>query len=920
MFADRTQRNLLQCLVIVSIFSIRKIRSFLTRPDRDRIGCSQLEHAESGRQWRRELETLIEISGILTQPIEFGRKFDLMLAALARTAGADRAALRTLDQAGTGLTLTTAWPSEISPDGTIPEVALRLTQTDCPMVQAFSKREVLVIGDSNLLENPLPDYYSPLSRSLLICPVQEGERTLGVLGFTSTAVDNFNLQTVRVMTAITSTIGVLMENARLQEERMLSDDKIVRLAQALEFTDDAIVLVDADGSLEYMNTAAQKLAGDTSLVSQRGFDGVEEFDQDGASYQAERAMSQALEGGWSGEVRRLDKDGNRVYISFSTNHVTDSANRPMGHITVGRDVTKNRLMEHDLLQLNREREVEANIGRIVSYPLDMTDVFERFGSEFQKIIPFDRISILSVDIANQTWLMEFKFGDLRLIPEEREPTSFEGSITGMLVRSGSSKIYNSGSPEFSREETYQVKPIPDSTFTSFLGVPLMFGDEIVGVVILARAEKEFTPEEQLLTERIGSLLSGALANRALNTERDDAVIEAIENDARFRQIAENVQGGFWLSDLKPHKVLYASPALEHIWGFPAEILYSEPTKWMELIHPDDRERLNEAAKRAYESGEMYEEFRIIRSDGRQRWIASRGFPIRDENGEVYRIGGFVEDITERKEADLRLAETERMAYVGELSAGVAHEINNPLTSIMLYSQMMLDEDLPESIRSDLQVVSSQAFRAAKIVRSLLHFARKSDPELRPLNIDGLIRRSLEMKSHEFHVNNITVVEDIPLSLPNMMLDEYLIIQVLLNVLTNAEHACVTSHGRGEITVSVSVKDDILRVSIRDDGPGIPADQLGKIFDPFYTTKDVGSGTGLGLSVSLGIISQHDGKIWAESTEGVGTTFHIELPSTIDVSAADWDLDPRSVHGFRQLDDRQTYIGRGRQTGIEVNSG
>ena len=317
---------------------------------------------------------------------------------------------------------------------------------------------------------------------------------------------------------------------------------------------------------------------------------------------------------------------------------------------------------------------------------------------------------------------------------------------------------------------------------------------------------------------------------------------------------------------------------------------------------------------------MYEEFRIIRSDGRQRRIANRGFPIRDENGEVYRIGGFVEDITERKEADLRLAETERMAYVGELSAGVAHEINNPLTSIMLYSQMMLDEDLPESIRSDLQVVSSQAFRAAKIVRSLLHFARKSDPELRPLNIDGLIRRSLEMKSHEFHVNNITVVEDIPLSLPIMMLDEYLIIQVLLNVLTNAEHACVTSHGRGEITVSVSVKDDILRVSIRDDGPGIPADQLGKIFDPFYTTKDVGSGTGLGLSVSLDIISQHDGKIWAESTEGVGTTFHIELPSTIDVSAADWDLDPRSVHGFRQLEDRQTYIGRGRQTGIEVNSG
>ena len=206
-----------------------------------------------------------------------------------------------------------------------------------------------------------------------------------------------------------------------------------------------------------------------------------------------------------------------------------------------------------------------------------------------------------------------------------------------------------------------------------------------------------------------------------------------------------------------------------------------------------------------------------------------------------------------------------------------------LTSIVLYSRMLLDEDLPDAIRSDLQVVSSQAYRAAKIVRNLLQFARKSDPDKRPLSIANLIRRSLEMKSHEFKINNIALVDDIPSDLPLIMMDEHLIIQVLLNVLSNAEQACASAHGRGEITVSAAVENTLIRISIQDDGPGIPADHLSKVFEPFYTTKEVGSGTGLGLSVSLGIMSQHEGKIWAESNLGSGTTFHIEFPVAKDVA-------------------------------------
>ena len=243
-----------------------------------------------------------------------------------------------------------------------------------------------------------------------------------------------------------------------------------------------------------------------------------------------------------------------------------------------------------------------------------------------------------------------------------------------------------------------------------------------------------------------------------------------------------------------------------------------------------------------------------------------------------------------------MAESERLASIGELSAGVAHEINNPLTSIVLYSQMLLDEDLPDSIRKDLKVVSSQAYRAAKIVRNLLQFARKSDPEKRLLNVAGLVRRSLEMKSHEFNINSITVVENIPEGLPPIEVDEHLILQVLLNVLTNAEQACVSAHGKGNITVSASAKGSLIDVMVQDDVPGISSDQIAKIFQPFYTTKETGVGTGLGLSVSHGIISQHGGNIWAESDLGSGTTFHIELPLAEEANSADLGSDslPPSV--------------------------
>lgn len=837
-----------------------------------------------GTQNQRELDVLVKIAEILTQPIGLDLKCNQMLEVLTKTAGADRAALRTVNQEGDGLDLMAHYPSDQVIVSRTPVITLNLSRVDCPMIEAFSTHQVLVIDDSSTLESPLPEYYPPVATSLLVCPVQVGAAITGVLGFISSKRNNFGPETVRLLTAITSTIGVLIENATLLEERLQGDEKIIRLAQALEFTDDAIALFDARGDLEYMNKAAQEFGETLSFSPPDHQPSLPVYSDEEPTTPSGVHLTPALEESWSREIRQLDKAGEKMEISISINDVIDNGSRMVGRITVGRDVTENRQMQRDLLALNREREVESNIAKIVSSPLEMSDVFDRFSKEFANLISFDRLSISGVDLVEQVFTENFLYQPGERSYHLKPGDSYHGTVAGAAVESGRCVVFNTEDSDWQQDLFKSVSPLIGIGINSFMGVPLVSQDRIVGALAVARDGGPYTEQDQERATRIGNLISGALAGYILERAKQRAEAEAAENEARFRQIAENIRGGFYLIKLQPHEVLYISPSTGELWGLSAEDLYQGWSQFRRIVHVDDIERAEAAMHLSWTTGELDIEFRVTLEDGSERWIANRGFPIRDESGELYRMGGFLEDITEKKEADTRLAESERLASIGELSAGVAHEINNPLTSIILYSQMLLDEDVPESIRNDLQVVSSQAYRAAKIVRNLLQFARKSNPEKRPLSIGGLIRRSLEMKSHEFAINSINVIDDIPDDLPPIMMDEHLILQVLLNILTNAEQACASAYGRGSITISASIRSSLVDISIQDDGPGISPEQLAKIFEPFFTTKETGFGTGLGLSVSHGILSQHQGKIWAESELGVGTTMHVELPLTTDAGS------------------------------------
>lgn len=229
------------------------------------------------------------------------------------------------------------------------------------------------------------------------------------------------------------------------------------------------------------------------------------------------------------------------------------------------------------------------------------------------------------------------------------------------------------------------------------------------------------------------------------------------------------------------------------------------------------------------------------------------------------------------QAQQQILQAAKLSALGEIVAGVAHELNNPLTSIMGYAQLLSVKATDEKVRQDLGKIFDESVRAAKIVKSLLSFARKTTPEKGSCNINEIIAKVLQMCTYDLQGNDIQVVTELSSDLPLIMADTNQIQQVLLNIVNNAQQAMSAQEKPRKLRIWTEYDEERLRVEVSDTGPGIEPAKLERIFDPFYTTKAPGKGTGLGLSISYGIVKAHDGDLFVRSLEGEGTTFIVELP-------------------------------------------
>jgi two-component system NtrC family sensor kinase len=223
-----------------------------------------------------------------------------------------------------------------------------------------------------------------------------------------------------------------------------------------------------------------------------------------------------------------------------------------------------------------------------------------------------------------------------------------------------------------------------------------------------------------------------------------------------------------------------------------------------------------------------------------------------------------------------------MAALGQTISGVAHELNNPLATILTWAERLAASETSPDVRRGLDTILQQAERAARIVRNLLTFARKRHTTRTMVDLNAVVRETLALRAYDQRVSNITTIEALAAGLPQVFADPHQIQQVLLNLVINAEQAMLGAHGHGTLVVRTwhDLDRDVVVLEVSDDGPGVPGDMQTKIFDPFFTTKEVGKGTGLGLTVAYAIVQEHGGDIRVTSSQQRGATFVVEVPAGV----------------------------------------
>ena len=304
----------------------------------------------------------------------------------------------------------------------------------------------------------------------------------------------------------------------------------------------------------------------------------------------------------------------------------------------------------------------------------------------------------------------------------------------------------------------------------------------------------------------------------------------------------------------------------------------------ELAGPSKRAFFQEAINASLQ-GKLVDnlEVPILRADGRVGQFSANLSPMRDEQGELTSIVVVMTDITDAAMLQSKLMHAERMAAVGQLVSGVAHEVNNPLTAILGFADLLMENpEIPESARADLRVILQEAQRTKLIVQNLLSFARQMPPQRKPVQLNAILLRTVQLRVYDFTSHGIEVVEHLNQNLPDVIGDPHQLQQVFLNILNNAYDAVRDTGRPARIEIASTAARNCVEVTFRDNGDGVESPD--RIFDPFFTTKEVGKGTGLGLSICYGIVREHGGEILCQNNSGSpGATFIVRLPLVMNAS-------------------------------------
>lgn len=664
--------------------------------------------------------------------------------------------------------------------------------------------------------------------------------------------------------------------ARLDEQttlmaslRAAAETERTRLRGILESITDGFFSVDRQWRYTYVNTQAERIVG-----KPRGeLLGVAMWD----------AFPPLKGSVWDREFHRAFETGAPVhfeafYPPLDTWFETHAYPSEEGLTIYLRPINDRKRAEQLLRARVKQQATVAALGQFALEEPDLDALFDTAVRALSETLGVELVKILELSPDQRSLLLKSGVGWQDGLLGHTWVDASKTSQAGYTLLQRSPVIVEDLETEtrFDGPELLKEHGVTSGMSVTIDGSPAPFG--VLGVH--TRADRVFSKDDADFLRAVAQLLAQAI-------ERHKMALSLAEREALFRDLAENIHEVFFVTEPDAVRTTYVSPAYEALFGRRCEEAIEKPLSWVDVVHPDDRSRVEAGLAELAKTGFFHDEFRIVRPDGSERWVLDRAFPVRSPTGDIVRIVGLVEDITARKQAEeaaRRLAEEQMSRAAAEAAvhardevlAIISHDLRNPLSTITVAAQAMQMEEHQDD-RHFAAMIERAAKHMTRLVNDLLDASRveagRLSVDLQPLDLGQIVSEVCDSMNKTISDKGVQLSVDVTPDLP-VEADSGRMSQVLTNLIDNALK--FTPAG-GTITVRSQPEDSEVHLSVSDTGPGIPPEDVPHLFERFWQARRTDRrGIGLGLPIVKGIVDAHRGRLWVETAPGSGTTFHIAL--------------------------------------------